>query len=98
MEKGPVPTEFAIYGLGPVEMSVSYLADFKGLLESVFDFKTIDQVDNRYLLEVGEGGNGAQIVLVEDTTSPQAQQGRRSASCGFSLSPSRFVSSLARSL
>lgn len=74
-KKGPVPTEFAIYGLGPVEMSVSYLADFKGLLESVFDFKTIDQVDNRYLLEVGEGGNGAQVVLVEDTTSPQAQQG-----------------------
>ncbi len=27
------------------------------------------------MLEVGEGGNGAQIVLVEDTTSPQAQQG-----------------------
>ncbi len=55
--------------------STAYLADFKGLLESVFDFKTIDQVDNRYLLEVGEGGNGAQVVLVEDTTSPQAQQG-----------------------
>ena len=74
-KQGPVPEEFAIYGLGPVEISVSYFADFKGLLENVFGFKAIDQEGNRTLLEVGEGGNGAEIVLVEDTTSPQAQQG-----------------------
>ncbi|MCA5013036.1 MULTISPECIES: ring-cleaving dioxygenase [unclassified Enterococcus] len=74
-KKGPVPEEFAIYGLGPVEISVSYAADFKGLLETIFNFKTIKQEDNRYLMEVGEGGNGAQVVLVDDTTSPQSQQG-----------------------
>lgn len=74
-KKGPVPEEFAIYGLGPVEISVSYAADFKGLLENIFNFKTVKQEDDRYLMEVGEGGNGAQVVLVDDTTSPQSQQG-----------------------
>ncbi|MBO0469453.1 ring-cleaving dioxygenase [Enterococcus sp. DIV0242_7C1] len=74
-KKGPVPEEFAIYGLGPVEISVSYTADFKGLLENIFNFKTVIQEDDRYLMEVGEGGNGAQVVLVDDTTSPQSQQG-----------------------
>ena len=33
------------------------------------------QEGNRYLLEVGQGGNGAQVVLVDDDTSSQAQQG-----------------------
>jgi len=74
-EKGPVPLEFAIYGLGPVEITVSYFADFKGLLENIFGFQTIAQEANQALLSVGEGGNGGQIVLIEDTTSPQAQQG-----------------------
>ena len=57
-KQGPVPEEFAIYGLGPVEISVSYFADFKGLLENVFGFKAIDQEGNRTLLEVGEGAMG----------------------------------------
>jgi glyoxalase family protein len=74
-KQGPVPTDFAIYGLGPVEISIAYIADFKGLAENVFGFKAIAQEGNRTLLEVGEGGNGAEIILVDDTTSPQAQQG-----------------------
>lgn len=74
-KKGPVPLAFAIYGLGPVEISVAYFTDMKGLLENVFGFQTVAQEADRALLSVGDGGNGGQIVLIEDTASPQAQQG-----------------------
>lgn len=72
---GPVPTEFAIYGLGTVEITISYLEQFKSLMTSVFSFKEIAQEDNRYLMEVGEGGNGARIILVDDTKTNEARQG-----------------------
>lgn len=74
-KNGPVPEEFAIYGLGPVEITVAYFPEFNKLFESMLGFKKIQQEGNRYLLEIGEGGNGAQVVLVNDSTSPQAQQG-----------------------
>ncbi|MEQ7275346.1 ring-cleaving dioxygenase [Enterococcus thailandicus] len=74
-KNGPVPTEFAIYGLGPVEITISYFDDFRALFENVLTFKEIAVDGNRHLLEIGEGGNGAQVILVEDTTSPQGQQG-----------------------
>ncbi len=74
-KKGPVPEQYAIYGLGRVEITISYFENFKGLMEQVFQFKEIAQEGNRHLMEVGEGGNGAQMVLVEDTKSQDARQG-----------------------
>ena len=74
-KKGPVPTEFAIYGLGPVEIAISYFHEFKEVFEEILGFHLVAQEGNRYLLEVGQGGNGAQVVLVDDDTSSQAQQG-----------------------
>lgn len=74
-KKGPVPEEFAIYGLGRIEVTISYLANFKSLMEQVFNFKEIAKEGNRYLMEIGEGGNGAQMVLVDDTISQEAMQG-----------------------
>lgn len=74
-KKGPVPQEFAIYGLGPIEITVSYLENFLGIMTSLFQFKEIAMEDGAYLLEVGEKGNGAQMILKEDTISPSAQQG-----------------------
>lgn len=74
-KKGPVPGEHAIYGLGPVEITVSYFKEFKAIFEELLTFKEIAQEGNRYLLEVGEKGNGAQVVLIEDATQNTAQQG-----------------------
>lgn len=74
-KKGPVPTEFAIYGLGPVEIAISYFHEFKEVFEEILGFHVVAQEGNRYLLEVGQGGNGAQVILVDDDTSSQAQQG-----------------------
>lgn len=74
-KKGPVPEKFAIYGLGPVEISIAYFKQFKELFEDILGFQTIKHEGNRYLLEVGKGGNGGQVILVDNQTSPQSQQG-----------------------
>lgn len=74
-KNGPVPEEYAIYGLGTTEITVSYFKEFKSLMESIFSFKEITHEGNRYLMEVGEGGNGTRIILVEETQLPDARQG-----------------------
>ena len=96
-KQGPVPEEFAIYGLGPVEISVSYFADFKGLLENVFGFKAIDQEGNRTLLEVGEGqwGRNRLSRRYHKPTSTTRRRGSASRRLSFSRSP--IFSRMARS-
>ncbi|QFT89090.1 Putative ring-cleaving dioxygenase MhqA [Bacillus sp. THAF10] len=74
-QKGPIPLEYAITGLGPLHIRVANFDFFKEVLEKVLLFKEINQVENTHLFEVGEGGNGAQIIVEHDSTSPQAQQG-----------------------
>lgn len=73
-KNGPVPTDKAIYGLGPVEITVSYFDDFKKILEDVYGMKQIYEEENLALIETGEGGNGGQIILKSDQTK-QARQG-----------------------
>ncbi|SUM34902.1 dioxygenase [Staphylococcus gallinarum] len=68
-QNGPVPTDKAIYGLGPIEITVSYFEDFKKILEQIYGMKTIVEEQNVALLEVGAGGNGGQVILRKDTTS-----------------------------
>ncbi|MGY3779565.1 ring-cleaving dioxygenase [Isobaculum melis] len=74
-EKGPIPLEFAITGLGPVFVRVADFSVLKMVLENVFLFKEIAQADDTHLFEVGEGGNGAQVIVEENTTLPRAIQG-----------------------
>lgn len=74
-KNGPVPEEFAIYGLGTVEITISYMEQFNHLMTNLFTFKEIAREGNRHLLEVGEGGNGAQIILVENEEDKDAVQG-----------------------
>ena len=64
-KNGPVPEDKAIYGLGPIEIKVSYFEDFKNILETVYGMTTIAHEDNVALLEVGEGGNGGQVILIK---------------------------------
>lgn len=74
--KGPVPTEFAIYGLGPIEITVSYYDQFKTVLEDVYEMNKIyEEAENYSIYEMGEGGNGAWVILRKDTTSPVSIQG-----------------------
>ena len=74
-QKGPIPLEYAITGLGPVFVRVANLEYFKIVLEKVLLFKEIAKEASFHLFEVGEGGNGAQIIVEYNTILPQARQG-----------------------
>ncbi|WP_173917452.1 ring-cleaving dioxygenase [Halobacillus sp. Marseille-Q1614] len=74
-QKGPIPLEFAITGLGPIHIRIENFKYFKEMLEKVLRFKEIDEEGAFHLFEVGEGGNGAQVVVEYNPVLPQARQG-----------------------
>lgn len=74
-QKGPIPLEYAITGLGPIVVRVSYLDYFKQVMEQVLGFKEVAKEGSLYNFEVGEGGNGAQVWLEHNTNLPQGRQG-----------------------
>ena len=74
-QKGPVPLEYAITGLGPIFVRTSHFDYFKEMMEKVLLFTEIDEDGDFHLFEVGEGGNGAQVIVEYNTVLPQARQG-----------------------
>lgn len=74
-QNGPVPTEYAITGLGPIFVRIADFDYFKEMMEKVLMFREIDKEGSFHLFEVGEGGNGAQVVVEENVILPQARQG-----------------------
>lgn len=74
-QKGPIPLEYAITGLGPVEVTIAEFRNFKAVLEQALHFKEIANEGDAYLFEVGTGGNGARIIVKHDETSAPAMQG-----------------------
>lgn len=74
-QKGPIPLEYAITGLGPLFVRVANFDYFKEMMEKVLLFKEIDQEGALHLFEVGEGGNGAQVVVEYNAVLPPSQQG-----------------------
>ncbi|MBB6453374.1 glyoxalase family protein [Salirhabdus euzebyi] len=74
-QKGPIPLEYAISGLGPLFVRVDNIKYFKDMMEKVLKFTEIGKEGSFYLFEVGEGGNGAQVIAEYNTILPQARQG-----------------------
>ncbi|PLT33378.1 ring-cleaving dioxygenase [Bacillus sp. V5-8f] len=74
-QKGPIPLEYAITGLGPIFVRVANFDYFKEMMEKVLLFKEIAQEGSFHLFEVGEGGNGAQVIVEYNTILPEARQG-----------------------
>ncbi|MFC4322212.1 ring-cleaving dioxygenase [Litchfieldia salsa] len=74
-KNGPIPIEFAITGLGPIYIRIAHFDYFKEVMEKVLLFKEIDKSGPLHLFEVGEGGNGAQVVVEHNETLPSARQG-----------------------
>lgn len=74
-KNGPIPLEFAITGLGPVEVTIADFSYFKMMLENTLNFREIDQAGDVHLFEVGTGGNGARVIVKHDENSPHAVQG-----------------------
>jgi len=74
-QKGPIPLDYAITGLGPILVRVANFDYFKEMMEKVLLFKEIANEGSFHLFEVGEGGNGAQVVVEYNAILPQARQG-----------------------
>ncbi|WP_152655598.1 ring-cleaving dioxygenase [Oceanobacillus sp. CFH 90083] len=74
-QKGPVPLEYAITGLGPVFVRIANFDHFKEILEKVLMFKEISTEGSYHLFEVGEGGNGASVIVEHNAIFPEARQG-----------------------
>jgi len=74
-QKGPVPLEYAITGLGPIHIRIAQFDYMKEVLEKVLLFKEIAQDGALHLFEVGEGGNGAQVIVEKNVVLPPGRQG-----------------------
>jgi glyoxalase family protein len=74
-QDGPIPLEFAITGLGPIFIRVANIDYFKEMLEKVLLFKEVAKEGAFHLFEVGEGGNGAQVIAEHNVMLSHAQQG-----------------------
>jgi glyoxalase family protein len=74
-QKGPIPLEYAITGLGPVFVRIADFDYFKEMLEKVLLFKETAGEGSFHLFEVGEGGNGASVIVEYNTILPQGRQG-----------------------
>ncbi|ENH98029.1 glyoxalase/bleomycin resistance protein/dioxygenase [Gracilibacillus halophilus YIM-C55.5] len=74
-QDGPIPLEYAITGLGPLFVRIQDFKYFKQVMEKVLLFEEIDKEGSFHLFEVGEGGNGAQVIVEENVVLPVARQG-----------------------
>ncbi|WP_298472978.1 ring-cleaving dioxygenase [uncultured Psychrobacillus sp.] len=74
-QKGPIPLEQAITGLGPIHIRIAQFDYMKEVLEKVLLFKEIAQDGDFHLFEVGEGGNGAQVIVEKNVVLPPGRQG-----------------------
>ncbi|MGF6952904.1 glyoxalase family protein [Neobacillus sp. B4I6] len=74
-QKGPIPLEYAITGLGPIFVRIANFDYFKEMMEKVLLFEETDKEGAFHLFEVGEGGNGASVIVEYNAILPEARQG-----------------------
>jgi glyoxalase family protein len=74
-QKGPVPLEYAITGLGPLFVRISNFEALKAMLVSALRLKETAQEGDFHLFEMGEGGNGASVIVEHNRDLPDARQG-----------------------
>lgn len=71
---GPVPNEYAIYGLGPIHFEVRDMQAMEATLKTVMGMRKTAEEEGSILFEMGEGGNGAGVVVTKKD-GPSAFQG-----------------------
>lgn len=74
-QDGPVPLEFAITGLGPIHIRIGQFDYLKEVLEKAMHMREIANEGSLHLFEMGEGGNGAQVIVEHNADLPSGQQG-----------------------
>ena len=62
-QKGPVPNEYAITGLGPIFFKINDLNRMHTVLVDALYMRKVVDEGNLHLYEMGEGGNGASVIL-----------------------------------
>ncbi len=72
---GPVPVEFGITGLGPIYFRISNIERMDAILKEVMMMRFSANESNYYLYEMGEGGNGASVILDLQSSHRSAFQG-----------------------
>ncbi|GAA0316063.1 ring-cleaving dioxygenase [Bacillus carboniphilus] len=82
-DRSPVPVEYGILGLGPVQLTVPVAAPTEQVLVDVLGFREVGtfpayQEGQRDILvyESGEGGTGAEVHIEERTDLPPERLGR----------------------
>jgi len=74
-QKGPIPLEYAITGLGPIHIRIAQFDYLKEVLEKVMEYREIASEGSLHLFEVGEGGNGARVIVEKNIMLPAGRQG-----------------------
>lgn len=74
-QDGPVPLEFAITGLGPIHIRIGRFDYLKEVLEKAMHMREVAEEGPLHLFEMGEGGNGAQVIAEHNADLPAGQQG-----------------------
>lgn len=74
-KKGPVPLEYAITGLGPIHIRVAKYDRLQKKLEEAMLLRHIATDGKFHLFEMGEGGNGAQVIIEHNEKLPRGKQG-----------------------
>lgn len=70
-----VPPEFSIIGLGPAFVTIENLEHMNLVLANVLGFKETAVDGNFHQYEIGEGGNGATIIVEHRDDLPYATEG-----------------------
>ena len=74
-QKGPIPLEYAITGLGPLHVRIANFDALKAMLLSALKFREVAEEGTFHLFEMGEGGNGASVIVEHNAALPEARQG-----------------------
>ena len=79
-EESPVPAEYGIRGLGAVDLTVRELAPTAWVLSEVMGFRLVERYEEGggqvALFQVGSGGAGTEVRVVEKPGAPYAHLGR----------------------
>ena len=73
--KGPVPNEFGITGLGPIFFNASLIDKMDNILSNVLFMRKIKTNGHYTLYEMGQGGNGASVIVNKTDSNDYERQG-----------------------
>lgn len=84
-DNGPVPTEYSIVGLGPIQLTVATGIATASILTNIMGYQQTRRYPSEMahqpdilVFETGEGGNGSEIHLEERSDLPVERPGRGS--------------------